>query len=148
MVGKGPIDFANNTQDIFLDVQPTSTLLDPNPFSFALSNSSIEIRWANADLESGYRIFRSTDNATFTQIADLGADITSYVDVGLTSNTVYYYYVEVYDATVATTSNTILDRTFSDFPESMFEDFNTFGDIGQDFGRAAIGNRILFPGSK
>lgn len=137
--------------DIYLDVQPSSTLDDPGVIAYALSSTSIQIIWNDVADESGYRVFRSTDDATWTQINDSGVDETRYNDSGLTPNTVYYYYVEAYDATpYATASASILERTFSDDLDSRMEEFGSFGGPGNDYGRSTVvdadGN-IYFTGS-
>jgi hypothetical protein len=43
--------------------------------------------------ETGFKILRSTDNVTFTQIGTTAANVTTYSSTGLTSNTTYYYAV-------------------------------------------------------
>jgi len=41
---------------------------------------------------------RSSDGATFAQIAQLGSSATSYTDSGLTAGSTYYYRVSAYDS--------------------------------------------------
>ena len=56
--------------------------------------NSIRLTWAdNADNETSYRIERSTDNFTFTEVAAVGTNVTSFDDTGLSANTTYYYRV-------------------------------------------------------
>src|SRR5207302_7281827 len=59
-----------------------------------VSTSQINLSWTdNSTGEDGFKIEQSTDNVTFTQIATVGANVTSYSDTGLTASTTYYYRV-------------------------------------------------------
>jgi thermitase len=64
----------------------------------ALSSSQIDLSWtASTDnvAVSGYNIYRSTDNVTFSNV---GASVTtSYSSSSLSPSTTYYYYVVAYD---------------------------------------------------
>lgn len=63
------------------------------------SISQINLSWTdNANNVSGYIVQRSPDNVTFTQIATVGANATSYADIGLTAGTTYYYRVCAYNS--------------------------------------------------
>jgi fibronectin type 3 domain-containing protein len=65
----------------------------------AASSSQINLTWTdNAATETGFKIERSTDNATFTQIATVGANVTSYANSGLSSGTTYHYRIRAYDS--------------------------------------------------
>src|SRR5207245_1634588 len=60
----------------------------------AASSARIDLSWTNTSTtQSGVKIERSTDNATFTQIALAGATAASYPDVGLSASTTYFYRV-------------------------------------------------------
>ncbi|MBI5383637.1 MAG: fibronectin type III domain-containing protein, partial [Verrucomicrobia bacterium] len=65
----------------------------------AASASQINLAWTdNANNETGFALERSTDNATFTQIATVGANVTSYANTGLSASTTYYYRVRASNA--------------------------------------------------
>ena len=51
----------------------------------------------NSDNEAGFRIERSSDGQSFSQIATVAANATTYVDTGLWSNTTYWYRVNAYN---------------------------------------------------
>jgi len=51
----------------------------------------------NANNEIGSKIERSRDGATFTQVATVGPNLTSYVDAGLARSTTYYYRLRAYN---------------------------------------------------
>ena len=58
----------------------------------AASSARIDLSWTNTSTtQTGVKIERSTDNATFTQIALAGATAASYSDVGLSASTTYFY---------------------------------------------------------
>src|SRR3954454_8961019 len=65
----------------------------------AASATSVNLHWSdNSTRESGYRIERSTDGKTFSQIKVTGASATSFTNTGLTSGKKYYYRVRGYNA--------------------------------------------------
>ncbi|MFN8490040.1 MAG: fibronectin type III domain-containing protein [Caldilineaceae bacterium] len=60
----------------------------------ALSNSQISLTWSdNSTNETGFKIERcqNVGCTAFTQIAPVGANVTTYIDAGLTANTSYTY---------------------------------------------------------
>lgn len=66
----------------------------------AVSNheTSVELNWNdNSTGESGFKIERSRDDeANYTQIATVAEDSTTYEDVNLSSDTVYFYRIRAY----------------------------------------------------
>ncbi|TMB96932.1 MAG: hypothetical protein E6J42_08565, partial [Chloroflexi bacterium] len=64
----------------------------------AASTSRIDLKWTdNATNEAGFRIERSPDGATFSQIALVGANVTAYSNTGLTASTTFTYRVRAYE---------------------------------------------------
>ncbi len=64
-----------------------------------VSSSQINLTWTdNANNESGFKIERSLDGSSFTQIATVGANVTSYNNTGLAESTTYYYRVRSYNS--------------------------------------------------
>jgi hypothetical protein len=62
-------------------------------------SGSITLAWENTAVNAaGVRIDRSLNGTSFTQIALVGAGVTSYVDSGLASGTMYHYRVAAYNA--------------------------------------------------
>jgi hypothetical protein len=61
----------------------------------ALSPSGIDLSWTDyADNETGFVIERSArNNDNYSQIATVGANVTSFSDTGLKKNTIYFYRV-------------------------------------------------------
>lgn len=67
----------------------------------AVSKSQIKLTWTdNAGNETGYYVERckGSNCTNFTRIATLGANVTSYANTGLTSNTTYRFRVRAYNA--------------------------------------------------
>jgi fibronectin type 3 domain-containing protein len=63
-----------------------------------VSKSQINLTWVdNASNESGYRIERSTNGTSFSQIATTGANVSSFSNTGLAANTTYYYRVRAFN---------------------------------------------------
>src|SRR5205085_954212 len=60
----------------------------------AASSSQINVGWTDVANETGYKIERSTDGTTWTQVATTRANVTTYANTGLTAGTVYYYRVK------------------------------------------------------
>jgi len=65
----------------------------------AASSAQINLSWTNtSSTQTGVKIERSTDNATFTQIAVAAGTAANYSDVGLGPSTTYFYRVRATNA--------------------------------------------------
>src|SRR5262249_11588136 len=65
----------------------------------AASSPQVDLSWTNTSTaQTGVKIERSRDNATFTQIALAGATAVSYSDAGLAASTTYFYRVRATSA--------------------------------------------------
>jgi hypothetical protein len=61
--------------------------------------ASLRLTWAdNSNNESGFTVERQTAGGSFSQIATLGANVTSYTDSGLVSGRTYCYTVRAFNA--------------------------------------------------
>src|SRR5205814_871281 len=77
------------------DALPTSS----NLAALAASASQINLTWVdNASNETGFKVERSTDGTTFTQVATVGANVTAYSNTGLAAAAQYYYRVRATNA--------------------------------------------------
>ena len=64
-----------------------------------MSSSQINLSWTdNASNETGFRIERSSDGTSFTEISTVGSNVTTYADTGLSASTQYWYRVRAYNA--------------------------------------------------
>ena len=78
---------------------PTAPVAPTNLVANALSRTQINLAWSdNASNETGYLIERSINGTSFTQIASVGANLTSFASTGLTANKKYYYRVRATNA--------------------------------------------------
>ena len=92
----GPSAFAGPTSATTLSAPPAPTNLSAT----AVSSSRINLAWTdNASNESGFRIERSADAATFTEIGVVAANVKTYADTTLSPGTQYWYRVRAYNAT-------------------------------------------------
>jgi hypothetical protein len=113
------IDSTGATRDFFTVLkgdQPTQTLQAPaNLTATAVSSSRINLTWQDLTTnEAGFKIERSTNNSTFTQVASVGPNITTFANTGLASNVTYYYRVRAYNSTTNSPySNTANAKTFA-----------------------------------
>ena len=85
------------------EVNGIALLAAPTAFTAtAISSSQISLSWTdNSAAETGFKIERSpVDDLHFTQIATVGANITTFTDSGLAESTKYYYRVRAYNALV------------------------------------------------
>ena len=77
-----------------------------------ITSSRVNLSWVdNADNEGGFKIERSTDGVNFTQIAQVSANVVSYVDNTVIANTQYSYRVRA--------TNVIGDSDYSNVANTM-----------------------------
>jgi hypothetical protein len=73
-------------------VKSSNTIPYPPSHLTAKSGVAIELSWTdNSSDETGFRIERSLDKASWTVVGSVSANIRTYVDSALKSNTRYYY---------------------------------------------------------
>lgn len=66
--------------------------------------------WNEANGEIGYRVERSTDGNLWTSVAEMGAQVPSYTDTGLTADTEYQYRVITLDADGDAATSSVVTR--------------------------------------
>ncbi|HVT89389.1 MAG TPA: fibronectin type III domain-containing protein [Tepidisphaeraceae bacterium] len=79
----------------------TGTTIPPAPATLvatAISTSQIKLTWSNVAGETGFKIDRSANGSDWSQLATTAANIVTYTDSALSTNTVYYYRVKAYSA--------------------------------------------------
>jgi chitodextrinase len=91
---KGATASATTTASITFPAPAAPT----NLTATALDSSRIRLTWKdNSVIETGVKIERSTSaTAGFTQIATVGANVTTFTDTGRANQTTYYYRVRAY----------------------------------------------------
>ncbi|MCC9070277.1 T9SS type A sorting domain-containing protein [Flavobacterium sp. F-65] len=84
-------------------------LLAPTNLTATANSTTLEVELAwtdNSDIETGFSIERALGNGTYSVIATLGADETSYTDTGLIAGNTYSYQIRTNkDATYSSYSN-------------------------------------------
>lgn len=96
----GDSEFSNVFTVTTLAPPPPAPLLPSDLQLTVNSASSITLRWVdNSTIETAFRIERSTSaSGGFTQIASVGRNVTSFVDIDLESATEYFYRVRASNA--------------------------------------------------
>lgn len=97
----------------------------------AVSSSQINLSWEDkATNETGYKIERKTINGSFSLVATIGANASSYSDNGLTKNTIYTYRIFPYNLTGnGGYSNEATDTTFPDILSGLVAYYPFNGDL-------------------
>ena len=64
----------------------------------AVSSSQINLAWTDTSAnEDGFKIERSNNGSSWSQIATVGPNTTTYSSTGLSANKTYYYRVRAYN---------------------------------------------------
>jgi len=91
---------ANESDYATSNTTNTSLPSPTNLIATVISDSEIQLTWTdNCGFESGYRVERSEDGASFTEIAELEANVNEYTDVGLNYGLDYTYRVQAFTDT-------------------------------------------------
>ena len=98
--GEIPADkvFENDDAVAFRDIHPQApvhVLVVPRQHVASLDEAD-EQEGHEEDDEDGFKIERSIDGASFTEIATVGPNITTYSDRNLDEDTTYYYRIIVF----------------------------------------------------
>ena len=62
------------------------------------SSSQININWTNVANETGYNLYRSLNDVSYTGITTLSANVTGFTNSGLSTGTTYFYKIEAFNA--------------------------------------------------
>jgi titin len=61
------------------------------------SSTQININWTNVANETGYNLYRSLNDVSYTGITTLGSDVTGFTNSGLSAGTTYFYKIEAFN---------------------------------------------------
>ena len=112
----------SSAKDATTSAAPIVVPKSPNELSLTVvSSGQIDLKWLdNSDNEVVFEIERGLDGVIFSKIGEVGANVTSYSDKGLSASTKYYYrvrakntagisdYSPMKDATTSATTQTTL----------------------------------------
>jgi fibronectin type 3 domain-containing protein len=100
-----------NTNTASLTV-PTPPAAPTNGHVTLITTSEVDLAWTdNATTEDGYLVSRKTGGGSFTQIATLPANSTSYADTGVAAGSAYTYQVEAFSNVGGTSGPTTVTAT-------------------------------------
>lgn len=77
---------------------PTTPPAAPGGLSATASSSDISLNWGDVSTEAGYKVQRSLDGSTWTEIGATSAGVTTYKDTAVAASTTYYYRVLAHNA--------------------------------------------------
>jgi hypothetical protein len=69
----------------------------PSLTATTVSSREIDLSWPDVSNEAGFKVERSPDGSTWTQIGTTPAGVTTYGDPGLTPTTTYFYRVRAFN---------------------------------------------------
>ncbi|MBK7630479.1 MAG: T9SS type A sorting domain-containing protein [Ignavibacteriales bacterium] len=114
---KNPSRQWGTTSVNIVSAPPAPSLLNSNP----ISNSQINISWTdNSSNEDGFKIERkTTTGGTYSEIAQVGANVNTYNNTGLAGGTQYCYRVRSYNGVGNSAySNESCNNTLPDAPSA------------------------------
>jgi hypothetical protein len=78
----------------------------------AISKRRIDLRWQdNSSNESDFRLYRSNDGKSYTRIATLPVNTTSYANTGLGDRKTYYYRLTAYNSVGESSPSNVVSGT-------------------------------------
>ncbi|NHZ85444.1 MAG: T9SS type A sorting domain-containing protein [Planctomycetia bacterium] len=88
----------------------------------AISTDEIQLTWDdNSTGELGFKIYRSTNGTSFSNIATVADEVTSYSDDGLSTLETYYYHVTAYETGQESSySNQAIMTTIPSIPTGFY----------------------------
>ncbi|HEX3187659.1 MAG TPA: galactose oxidase-like domain-containing protein [Pyrinomonadaceae bacterium] len=96
--GNGVPSVAKIIQITAVAAGPTPPSAPSNLTVTTISATRIDLKWTDtSNNEAGFKIERSPDGITFTEIATVGENATAYSNTGLTCNTFYQYRVRSFN---------------------------------------------------
>lgn len=112
-VNDGELNSAIATVSVKVQSPASVPAAPSNLVATPVSKSQINLAWTdNANNEDGFRIERSVDNRSWTEIATAGPNVQAFASTGLSANKLYYYRVRAFNVLGNSSySNTASART-------------------------------------
>lgn len=84
----------------------------------AVSSSQVNLTWTdNATNETGYRVYRSTDQATWLELSSLPGGTSGFSDTAVAAGTTYYFEVVAYNSSGTSSASNIIAVTTPAMPK-------------------------------
>jgi hypothetical protein len=97
--GGGDSSYSNTATATTSAASPAPVAAPINLSATTVSATRIDLKWTDsANNETGFKIERSPNGTTFTEIATVGENVTAYSNTGLACATFYHYRVRAYNA--------------------------------------------------
>lgn len=110
-------DYAYLSAMVIQGYASTQTLLSPTDLRIVdIKRNSVGLQWQDRSFdETGFEVYRSsTRNGTYSLVATLAANTTTYTNSGLAANTPYYYMVRaILNTTKSNFSNVVNATTYA-----------------------------------
>jgi fibronectin type 3 domain-containing protein len=96
------------------------------------ADNSVTLTWQdNSGIESGYRVYRSSDGISYAAIGTVGANNNAYTDMTATALTSYYYYVVAYNGSGEGGKSNIIQFEAGNNAPAINSLGNMYGKTGQ-----------------
>jgi large repetitive protein len=115
----------------------------------ASSKTAIQLKWQdNSTNETGFEVWRSLDNSTFSLLTTVATNVNTYTDGGLANDTRYYYKVRAVKDTAKSDFTNIASA--STFISATYINFNVFTPAGAPWNNtnSAPAQGLEFPNLK
>src|SRR6476620_11678736 len=84
---------------VVISASAATPVAPTNLAAVAASSSQVNLSWSdNSSDETGFKLQRSTNGTSFSLVATLGANATTYANSGLAGSTKYYYRLRAYNS--------------------------------------------------
>ncbi len=124
-------------------------LAPANAKAQAKSKTSIQLTWMdNSNNETGFEVWRSTDNSSFSLLGSVGNNVTSYTDNGLAVDSRYYYKVRALKSGVQSDFSNVASA--ATFRNAVYINMNVFNPAGTPWNNtnSAPAQGLEFPNLK
>ncbi|MBI3651915.1 MAG: choice-of-anchor D domain-containing protein [Acidobacteria bacterium] len=107
--------FGTDAGDFTITLEPTIPIAPPAPTDLrvtAVTSSRVDLAWTDNSInEQGFKVERSLDGQTFTEIATVAANVTTYSDTTVAPSTLYFYRVFAFNNFGNSQPTNVVDAT-------------------------------------
>jgi hypothetical protein len=112
--------FGTDAGDFNISLEPTIPIAPLAPGDLrvpAVTATQVDLAWTdNSNNELGFKIERSFDGQTFTEIASVGSNVTTYSDNTVVAGTLYFYRVLAFNNFGNSVPSNVVDATIPQPP--------------------------------